>query len=74
MNIHSWLSEWSSWLWPNLVVHLWEAALFIGLLGLGVQLLKRAPASTPILALAPGRGQAARSLCPVGMARIGNSW
>ena len=46
MNIHSWLSEWSSWLWPNLVVHLWEAALFIGLLALGIQLLKRAPAST----------------------------
>ncbi len=46
MNMHSWLSEWSSWLWPNLVVHLWEAALFIGLLALGIRLLKRAPAST----------------------------
>ena len=46
MNIHSWLSEWSSWLWPNLVVHLWEAALLVGLVALGVGLLKRAPAST----------------------------
>ena len=46
MNIHSWLSEWSSWLWPNIAVHLWETTLFVGLLALGVQLLKRAPAST----------------------------
>lgn len=46
MNMHSWLAEWSSWLWPNLVVHLWEATLFVGLLALGVRLLKRAPAST----------------------------
>ena len=46
MNIHSWLSEWSSWLWPNVAVHLWETALFVGLLALGVQFLKRAPAST----------------------------
>ena len=46
MNMHSWLAEWSSWLWPNLVVHLWETTLFVGLLALGVRLLKRAPAST----------------------------
>ena len=46
MNIHSWLSEWSSWLWPNLWVHLWETALFVGLLALGVRFLKRTPAST----------------------------
>ena len=46
MNIHSWLSEWSSWLWPNVAAHLWETALFVGLLALGVRLLKRAPAST----------------------------
>ena len=45
MNIHPWLAEWSSWLWPNLLVHLWEATLFVGLLALGVRLLKRAPAS-----------------------------
>ena len=46
MNMHSWLAEWSSWLWPNVAVHLWEATLFVGLLALGVRLLKRAPAST----------------------------
>ena len=46
MNIHPWLAEWSSWLWPNVVVHLWETTLFVGLLALGVRLLKRAPAST----------------------------
>ena len=46
MNIHPWLAEWSSWLWPNVLVHLWETTLFVGLLALGVRLLKRAPAST----------------------------
>ena len=46
MNIHSWLSEWSFWLWPNVAVHLWETALFVGLVALGVRLLKRAPGST----------------------------
>ena len=46
MNIHPWLAEWSSWFWPNVVVHLWETTLFIGLLALGVRLLRRAPAST----------------------------
>ena len=46
MNMHPWLSEWSSWLWPNVVVHLWETTLFVGLLALGARLLKRAPAST----------------------------
>ena len=46
MIMHPWLSEWSSWLWPNVVVHLWETTLFVGLLALGVRLLKRAPAST----------------------------
>ena len=46
MNIHSWISEWSSWLWPNVAAHLWETALFVGLLALSVRLLKRAPAST----------------------------
>ena len=46
MNIHPWLSEWSSWLWPNVAAHLWETALFVGLLALSVRLLKRAPAST----------------------------
>ena len=46
MNIHPWLAEWSSWLWPNVVVHLWETTLFVGLVALGVRLLKRAPAST----------------------------
>lgn len=45
MNMHSWLAEWSFWLWPNVAVHLWEATLFVGLLALGVRLLKRAPAS-----------------------------
>ena len=43
--MHSWLAEWSIWLWPNVLVHLWEATLFVGLLALGVRLLKRAPAS-----------------------------
>ncbi|MCY3759179.1 MAG: hypothetical protein OXG96_15790 [Acidobacteria bacterium] len=46
MITHPWLAEWSSWLWPNVLVHLWEATLFVGLLALGVRLLKRAPAST----------------------------
>lgn len=46
MNTHSWLAEWSSWLWPNVAVHLWEATLFAGFVALGVRLLKRAPAST----------------------------
>ena len=46
MNTHSWLAEWSSWLWPNVAVHLWEATLFVGFVALGVRLLKRAPAST----------------------------
>lgn len=44
MNIHSWLSTWSSWLWPNVWAHLWETTLFIGLLALAVWLLRRAPA------------------------------
>jgi len=46
MNTHPWLAELSSWLWPNVLVHLWEATLFVGLLALGVRLLKRTPAST----------------------------
>lgn len=46
MNIHSWLAEYSFWLWPNLVAHLWETTLLVGLVALGVQFLKRAPAST----------------------------
>lgn len=46
MNMHSWLAEWSSWLWPNVWVHLWEATLFVGLVALAVRLLRRAPAST----------------------------
>ena len=46
MTMHSWLAEWSSWLWPNLAVHPWEATPFVGLLALGVRLLKRAPAGT----------------------------
>ena len=46
MNTHPWLAELSSWLWPNVLVHLWEATLFVGLLALGIRLLKRAPAST----------------------------
>ena len=45
MNMHSWLSEWSSWLWPNLLAHLWETTLFVGLVALAVRLLKRAPAN-----------------------------
>ena len=44
MNIHPWLAEWSSWLWPNVWVHLWEATLFVGLVALAVRLLRRAPA------------------------------
>ncbi len=44
MNIHSWLSTWSSWLWPNVWAHLWETTLFIGLLALAVWFLRRAPA------------------------------
>ena len=46
MNLHSWLAEWSAWLWPNLLVHLWDTILFVGLVALAVRLLKRAPAST----------------------------
>lgn len=46
MNPHSWLAEWSTWLWPNLLVHLWDTILFVGLVALAVRLLKRAPAST----------------------------
>lgn len=46
MNMHPWLAEWSSWLWPNVAVHLWETTLLVGLLALGVRLLMRAPAST----------------------------
>ncbi len=44
MNIHPWLAEWSSWLWPNVWVHLWEATLFVGIVALAVRLLRRAPA------------------------------
>ena len=44
MNIHSWLSDGSSWLWPNVWVHLWETTLFVGLLALAVWFLRRAPA------------------------------
>ena len=44
MNVHSWLSEWSSWLWPNVWAHLWETTLFVGLLALAVWFLRRAPA------------------------------
>lgn len=44
MSIHPWLAEWSSWLWPNVWVHLWEATLFVGLVALAVRLLRRAPA------------------------------
>lgn len=46
MNMHSWLAEGSSWLWPNVAVHLWETTLLVGLVALGVRLLKRAPAGT----------------------------
>ncbi len=45
MNMHSWLSDGSSWLWPNVWAHLWEATLFVGLLALAVWFLRRAPAS-----------------------------
>lgn len=44
MNIHPWLAEWSSWLWPNVWVHLWEVTLFVGIVALAVRLLRRAPA------------------------------
>ena len=46
MEIHLWLEEWSSWLWPPILLHLWEATLFVGLVALGVRLLRPAPART----------------------------
>ena len=44
MNIHPWLAEWSSWLWPNVWVHLWEVTVFVGIVALADRLLRRAPA------------------------------
>jgi TonB family protein len=41
---HNWLAEWSSWLWPLLINHLWQSTLFAILAFLAVLLLKRSPA------------------------------
>ena len=43
MNMHSWLSDWSSWLWPNVLAHLWETTLFVVLVVFAVRSLARAP-------------------------------
>ncbi len=43
MNIHPWLAEWSSFLWPNVWVHLWETTVFVGLVALAVRSITRAP-------------------------------
>ncbi len=41
---HNWLAEWSSWLWPLLINHLWQSTLFAMLAFLAVLLLRRSPA------------------------------
>jgi TonB family protein len=44
MTIHDWLAEWSSWIWPLFVKHLWQATLFSALALVVTWLLKRGPA------------------------------
>ena len=46
MELHLWLEEWSRWLWPWVLLHLWETTLFVGLVALAVRLLRLAPART----------------------------
>ena len=46
MEIHLWLEEWSRWLWPWILLHLWETTLFVGLVALAVRFLRAAPART----------------------------
>ena len=44
--MYLWLEEWFRWLWPWVLLHLWETILFAGLVALAVRLLPRAPART----------------------------
>ena len=46
MTIHLWLEEWSSWLWPWILLHLWESTLFVALVALAVRILRLEPART----------------------------
>ena len=46
MEIHLWLEAWSRWLWPWILLHLWETTLFVGLVAAAVRLLRAAPART----------------------------
>src|SRR5215472_8159970 len=44
MSITGWLADWSSWAWPLLIHHLWQATLFSTLAFALVYLLRRGPA------------------------------
>src|SRR5215471_3374181 len=44
MSITGWLADWSSWTWPVLIHHLWQATLFSGLAFTLAYLLRRGPA------------------------------
>ncbi len=46
MTTHLWLEEWSSWLWPWILLHLWESTLFVALVALAVRILRLEPART----------------------------
>src|SRR5215471_5223972 len=44
MSITGWLADWSSWTWPVLIHHLWQATLFSCLAFALAYLLRRGPA------------------------------
>jgi TonB family protein len=44
MVARNWLAEWSAWLWPLFVNHLWQSTLFAALAFAAIHLLKRSPA------------------------------
>ena len=44
MTPHAWLAEFSSWLWPLVANHLWQATLFTGVAFVAALALRRCPA------------------------------
>ncbi|HXG67407.1 MAG TPA: hypothetical protein VNO70_20045, partial [Blastocatellia bacterium] len=49
MNVHESLAAWSSWGWPLLANHLWQATIVAALAALAATLLSRAPARSRYL-------------------------
>src|SRR6185295_9618789 len=43
MTIHQWLAAWSSWIWPLLANHLWQATLISLVAFAAAYMLRKAP-------------------------------